>query len=117
MTAILNVDLLMDTLIKELGTGVYFIIITSENGAVLNHHISQEFNKSALGLNISQMYELAEEITAEVGVHSPDFNLIHCSNFYILSIKILGKIIILLLEDQIDYNSIFNIVNNCIVTN
>ena len=82
MTAILNTDLLIDTLIKELGAGVYFIIITSENGAVLNHHISQEFNKSALGLNISQMYELAEEITAEVGVHSPDFNLIHCSNFY-----------------------------------
>ena len=117
MTVVLNLDLVLDNLVKELGPGVYFIIITSENGAVIKSYINQEFNKSSIGLNMSQLYELAEEITSEVGVHSPDFNLIHCSNYYILSIKILGKIIITLLDDQVDYTTIFEIVKKCIITN
>ncbi len=117
MTVILNLDLVLDNLVKELGTGVYFIIITSENGAVIKSYINQEFNKSSIGLNMSQLYELAEEITSEIGVHNPDFNVIHSDNFYILSIKILEKIIILLTEDQVDFSSVFEIINKCIITN
>jgi predicted regulator of Ras-like GTPase activity (Roadblock/LC7/MglB family) len=117
MTATLNLDQVLDDLIKELGSEVYFIIITSENGAVIKSYINQEFNKTSIGLNMSQLYELAEEITSEIGVHSPDFNLIHCSNYYILSIKILGKIIITLLNDQARYTTIFKIINKSIITN
>ena len=117
MTATLEVDLVFDKLIERLGSGLYFILITSENGAVIKSYINEEFNKTSIGLNISQLYELAEEITTEIGVHSPDFTLIHSDNFYIVSVKILGKILILLLEDQITFNSIFEIINKCIITN
>ena len=117
MTATLQLDLVLDSLIKELGASVYFIIITSENGAVIKSYINQEFNKSSIGLNMSQLYELAEEITSDIGVHNPDFNVIHSDNFYILSIKLLGKIVILLIEDQVDFSSVFKIINKCIVTN
>ena len=117
MTATLEVELVLDTLVKELGSGVYFIIITSENGAVIKSYINQEFNKTSIGVNMSQLYELAEEITSEIGVHSPDFTVIHSDNFYVLSIKILNKIVIILMEDQIDFSSIFEIINKCIITN
>lgn len=117
MTATLEVDLVLDTLVKELGNGLYFILITSENGAVIKSYINQEFNKTSIGLNISQLYELAEEITTEIGVHSPDFTVIHSDNFYVLSIKILTRIVIILMEDQVDFSSIFEIINKCIITN
>ncbi|MHA2282808.1 MAG: hypothetical protein ACXAC5_18345 [Promethearchaeota archaeon] len=117
MTATLEVDLVLDTLVKELGSGLYFILITSENGAVIKSYINQEFNKTSIGLNMSQLYELAEEITTEIGVHTPDFTLIHSDNFYVLSIKILNKIVIILMEDQIDFSNIFEIINKCIITN
>ena len=117
MTATLEVDLVLDTLIKELGSGLYFILITSENGAVIKSYINQEFNKTSIGLNMSQLYEIAEEITSEIGVHTPDFTVIHSDNFYVLSIKILNKIVIILMEDQIDFSSIFEIINKCIITN
>ena len=117
MTATLEVDLVLDTLKKELSSGLYFILITSENGAVIKSYINQEFNKTSIGLNMSQLYELAEEITSEIGVHSPDFTVIHSDNFYVLSIKILNKIVIILMEDQIDFTSIFEIINKCIITN
>ncbi|MFX1377269.1 MAG: hypothetical protein ACFFA0_15820 [Promethearchaeota archaeon] len=118
MTATLEVDLVLDSLIKEFGeSGLYFILITSENGAVIKSYINQEFNKTSIGLNISQLHELAEEITSEIGVHHPDFNVIHSDNFYILSIKILGNIIITLVEDQLDFSRIFDVINSCIITN
>ncbi|MFX0028877.1 MAG: hypothetical protein ACFE8B_06690 [Candidatus Hermodarchaeota archaeon] len=118
MTATLEVNLVLDSLIKEFGeSGLYFILITSENGAVIKSYINQEFNKNSIGLNMSQLYELAEEIATEIGVHSPDFNVIHSDNFYILSIKILGNIIITLVEDQLDFSRIFEIINKCIITN
>ncbi|MFX1487752.1 MAG: hypothetical protein ACFFBI_01290 [Promethearchaeota archaeon] len=118
MTATLEVDLVLENLIKEFGeSGLYFILITSENGAVIKSYISQDFNKTSIGLNMSQLYELAEEITTEIGIHAPDFNVIHSDNFYILSIKILGKIIIILVEDQLDFSKVFDIINNCIITN
>lgn len=117
MTATLEVDLVLDTLVKELGTGLYFLLITSENGAVIKSYINQEFNKTSIGLNMSQLYEIAEEITSEIGVHSPDFTIIHSDNFYVLSIKILNKIVIILMEDQIDFSSIFELINKCIITN
>ena len=117
MTATLEVDLVLDTLVKELGTGLYFLLITSENGAVIKSYINQEFNKTSIGLNMSQLYEIAEEITSEIGVHSPDFTVIHSDNFYVLSIKILNKIVIILMEDQINFSSIFELINKCIITN
>ncbi|MFX1571878.1 MAG: hypothetical protein ACFFB0_03955 [Promethearchaeota archaeon] len=118
MTATLEVDLVLENLIKEFGdSGLYFVLITSENGVVIKSYINQEFNKSSIGLNVSQLYELAEEITSEIGVHKPDFTLIHTDNFYVLSVKILGKIIIVLMEDQVNFSSVFGIINNCIITN
>lgn len=117
MSAILNLDTVLDTLIKELGSGVYFILITSENGATIKSHISQEFNKTSIGLNMSQLYELAEDIASDVGIHSPDFTVIHSDNFYVISVKVLDKIIILLTEDQVSFTKIFEIINNCIITN
>jgi len=118
MTASLEVDLVVDSLIKEFGdSGLYFVLITSENGAVIKSYISQEFNKTSIGLNMSQLYELAEEITSEIGVHSPDFNLIHASNYYLFSIKFMGKIIITLLDDQLDFSQIFDVINKCVKTN
>ncbi|MCK4687617.1 MAG: hypothetical protein KAT66_05780, partial [Candidatus Lokiarchaeota archaeon] len=77
MTICLDVDLVLDNILKELGSGVYFLLITSENGAIIKSYISDEFNKSSIGLNMSQLYELAEEITSEIGIHVPDFNIIH----------------------------------------
>jgi len=118
MTATLEVDEVLQSLIKQFGDlGLYFVIITSENGAVIKSYINQEFNKNSIGLNMSQLYELAEEITSEIGVHSPDFNLIHASNYYIFSIKFMGKIIITLLDDQLDFSQIFNVINKCVKTN
>ncbi|MFX0073121.1 MAG: hypothetical protein ACFFAO_18740, partial [Candidatus Hermodarchaeota archaeon] len=70
-------------------------------------------NKAAISLNISQLYELAEDITEEVGIHSPDFNIIHSDNYYVLSIKILETIIILLTVDQVEISQIFDIINKC----
>lgn len=117
MSATLNLDTVLDTLIKELGSGVYFILITSENGAIIKSHISQEFNKTSIGLNMSQLYELAEDISSDVGIHSPDFTVIHSDNFYVISVKVLDKIIILLTEDQVSFTKIFKIINNSIITN
>jgi len=117
MSATLNLDTVLDTLIKELGYGVYFILITSENGAIIKSHISQEFNKTSIGLNMSQLYELAEDISSDVGIHSPDFTVIHSDNFYVISVKVLDKIIILLTEDQVSFTKIFKIINNSIITN
>jgi predicted regulator of Ras-like GTPase activity (Roadblock/LC7/MglB family) len=117
MTATLNLDSVLDTLLKELGPGVYFILITSENGAVIKSYINQEFNKTSIGLNMSQLYELAEDIASDVGIHSPDFTVIHSDNFYVISVKILDKLVILLTEDQVSFTNIFEIINNCIITN
>ncbi len=117
MTATLEVDLVLDTLVKELGSGLYFTLITSENGAIIKSYINQDFNKTSIELNMSQLYELAEEVVSEIGVHAPDFTVIHSDNFYVLSLKILNKIVIILMEDQIDFSSVFEIINKCIITN
>jgi predicted regulator of Ras-like GTPase activity (Roadblock/LC7/MglB family) len=118
MTATLEEDLVLDSLIKKFGdSGLYFVLITSENGAVIKSYINQEFNKTSIGLNMSQLYELAEEITSDIGIHSPDFNLIHASNYYVFSIKFMGKIIITLLDDQVDFSQIFDVINKCVKTN
>ncbi|MEJ2252658.1 MAG: hypothetical protein P8Y70_08020 [Candidatus Lokiarchaeota archaeon] len=112
MSANLDLDLLLNDLVESLGTSLYFIIISSENGVVKKSYINEdEFNKSSIALNIAQMYETAEEIIESIGLQTPDFNLIHSSNFFILSIKILKTIIVLLVEDQIEVTSIFKIIN------
>ncbi|MBY9005354.1 MAG: hypothetical protein KGD63_01195 [Candidatus Lokiarchaeota archaeon] len=117
MSVILDIDLVLKKLLDELGEKVFFIIISSENGLILKSYINnEEFNKTAISLHISQVYESAEEITELIGVHNPDFNLIHSDNFYILSVKILNKIIIVLMEDQTNITEIFHIINGCIKT-
>ncbi|MGB5910867.1 MAG: hypothetical protein WBH31_06715 [Promethearchaeia archaeon] len=115
MTVLIDLDLILKNLISELGSSVYFILISSENGAVIKSYINEEeFNKASISLNISQLYELAEETTESIGLHNPDFNIIHSDNYYILSIKILEKLIILLTVDQIRVKEVFRIINNSI---
>ncbi len=111
----LDLDLVVKSLIEKFESGIYFIIIATENGVVEKSYINEEeFNKSLISLNVSQIYETAEEITDSIGIHEPDFNISHSDNFYIMSIKVLQKIIILLMEDQIEIAEIFKTVNNCI---
>jgi hypothetical protein len=108
-------DSILKSLIDYLGSSVYFIIISSENGVVKKSYINEdEFNAASISLNISQLYELAEETTEDIGLHSPDFNIIHTDNYYILSIKILECLIILLCEDQVEITEVFNIINKSI---
>jgi predicted regulator of Ras-like GTPase activity (Roadblock/LC7/MglB family) len=117
MTILIDLDLILRNLISELGSSVYFILISSENGAVIKSYINEkEFNKASISLNISQLYELAEDTAESIGLHSPDFNIIHSDNYYILSIKIVEKLIILLTADQIRVKDVFKIINNSINT-
>jgi len=112
MPVALDLDNVLNSLVNNLGSQVYFIIITSENGVVRKSYINEEeFNKASISLNISQLYEIAEDLTEEIGLHKPDFNIIHTDNYYILSMKILENIIILLTVDQIEVSHIFNIIN------
>ncbi len=118
MSVKLDIDLVLKSLLEELGEKVYFIIISSENGLILKCHINnEEFDKSAISLHISQVYESAQEITDLIGIHNPDFNLIHSDNFYILSVKILDKIVMVLIEDQTNITDVFRVINNCIKAN
>jgi len=77
-------------------------------------------NKASISLNISQLYELAEDITEEIGIHDPDFNIIHSANYYIVSIKLLEHIIMLLTEDQVEIrdqveiSQVFEIINKTV---
>ncbi|MFW9783085.1 MAG: hypothetical protein ACFFFB_12455 [Candidatus Heimdallarchaeota archaeon] len=117
MTILIDLDLILRNLISELGSLVYFILISSENGAVIKSYINEEeFNKASISLNISQLYELAEDTAESIGLHGPDFNIIHSDNYYILSIKIIEKLIILLTADQIRVKEVFKIINNSINT-
>ena len=115
MSVNLDLDLILNNLVSELGSSVFFVLITSENGVVMKSYINEEeFNKSAIGVNISQMYELAEELSSDIGLAAPDFNIIHTANYYVLSIKILKRIIILLTLDQIDIAGVFKIINSSV---
>lgn len=115
MTVLIDLNIILKNLIDELGSSVYFILITSENGAVIKAYINEEeFNKASISLNISQLYELAEDTAESIGLHSPDFNIIHSDNYYILSIKILERLIILLTTDQIRVKEVFKIINSSI---
>ena len=115
MSVSLDLEAVLNNLISELGTSLYFVLITSENGAVIKSYINEEeFNKSAISLNIAQIYETAEEISESIGIQAHDFNVIHSANFYILSFKILEKIIILLTEDQVEINTVSQIINQCV---
>ncbi|MHA1292491.1 MAG: hypothetical protein ACTSQJ_07470 [Promethearchaeota archaeon] len=117
MTVSLDLDLILNNLVSELGTSVFFVLITSENGVVIKSYINEEeFNKASISLNISQLYELSEDLASEIGLQSPDFNIIHTSNYYIISIKLLEKIFILLTLDQVDIKNIFQIINKSVST-
>ena len=59
-------------------------------------------------------YESAEELTEEIGIQKPDFNLIHSANFYVLSVKVMEFLIIILCDDQIKVAEIFSAINECI---
>ena len=115
MTVILDLDAIIQRLIDELGSSVYFIVVSSENGVVMKSYINEdEFNKASISLNVSQLYELAEEITESVGLHGPDFCIIHSDNYYVLTMKVLEKLIILLTVDQVDVKEVFEIINKSI---
>ncbi|MFO8017589.1 MAG: hypothetical protein R6U96_03065 [Promethearchaeia archaeon] len=108
----LNLGDLLSNLVNELEGKIFFCLISSENGVVKKSYINEdEFNKAAISLNVSQLYELAEEITDSVGLHNPDFNLIHSDDYYIISVKILKNIIILLTTDQVEMKQVFRIIN------
>lgn len=113
MVVTVDLDAILNNLINDLGSAVYFILICSENGVIKKSYINEEeFNKSSIAVNISQLYELAEDITNDVGIKAPDFNIIHSDNYYIFSIKILDIIIILLTIDQVDVKQIFQVINS-----
>ena len=115
MTVTIDMEAVLNNLISDLGPSVYFVLIASENGVIKKSYINEdEFNKASISLNISQLYELAEETTEGIGLHSPDFNIIHSDNYYILSIKILEHLVILLTEDQVDVKGVFNTINNTV---
>lgn len=117
MTVSVDLDKMLENIVTGLGQSVFFVLITSENGAVIKHYINEdEFNKSSIGLNVAQMYELAEEVSQNVGLPNPDFNIVHSANYYVISIKILEQIIILLTEDQVDISTVFTIINETIKT-
>ena len=44
MTVCLDANLVLDSILKELGTGVYFILITSENGVIINTKMKIEID-------------------------------------------------------------------------
>ena len=115
MTVSIDLGEILNNLIKELGSSVYFIIISTENGVVRKAYINDdEFNKASISLNVSQLYELAEDITQEIGIHNPDFNIVHSDNYYIISIKLLEHIIILLTQDQVNISQVFEIINKTV---
>ena len=115
MTVLFNSESILNNLINEFGSSVYFILIASLNGVVMKSYINEdEFNKASISLNISQLYELAEETTESIGLHRPDFNIIHSDNYYILTIKLLERLIILLTVDQIRVEDVFNTINKSV---
>jgi len=115
MTLTINLDTILNNLVSELGPSVYFILISSLNGVTLKSYINEdEFNKASISLNISQLYELAEETAEGIGLHSPDFNITHSDNYYIVSIKILEHLVILLTVDQVEVIDIFRIINQSV---
>ena len=62
----LNLELILKNLIAGLEKKAYFILITTENGVVMKSYINEdEFNKASISVNISQLYEIAEEITMD----------------------------------------------------
>lgn len=115
MTVLFDSESILNNLINEFGSSIFFVLIASLNGVVMKSYINEEeFNKASISLNISQLYELAEETTESIGLHSPDFNIIHSDNYYILTIKLLERLIILLTLDQIKVEDIFNTINKSV---
>ena len=105
-------DMILNNLVNEFGPSVYFVLISSLHGVIIKSYINEEeFNKASISLNISQLYELAEETAEDIGLHSPDFNITHSDNYYILSIKIVEHLIILLTTDQVEVKEVFGIIN------
>jgi len=112
MTLTIDMDMILNNLVNEFGPSVYFVLISSLHGVIIKSYINEEeFNKASISLNISQLYELAEETAEDIGLHSPDFNITHSDNYYILSIKIVEHLIILLTTDQVEVKEVFGIIN------
>ena len=115
MTVLFDSEKILNNLIDEFQSSIYFVLITSLNGSVKKSYINEEeFNKASISLNISQLYELAEETTESIGLHEPDFNIIHSDNYYILTIKFLERLIILLTVDQIKVEDVFSIISKSV---
>ncbi len=111
-----DLDLIIQNITQKF-SGIYFLLITTENGVVERSYINEnEFNPAKIAINMSMTYESSEDITSEIGIEKPDFSLIHSQNFYILSMKILEHLIIILCDDQINVSDIFTTINDCIVS-
>ncbi len=116
MTLTIDLNSILNNLVDEFGPSVYFVLISSLNGVIKKAYINEdEFNKASISLNISQLYELAEETAEDIGLHSPDFNITHSDNYYILSIKILDHLVILLTTDQVEVKDVFKIINQSVI--
>jgi len=115
MTLTVDLESILTNLVNELGPSVYFILISSLNGVIMKSYINEnEFNKASISLNISQLYELAEETAEDIGLHSPDFNIIHSDNYYLLTIKVLEHLVLLLTTDQVEVKDVFRIINQSV---
>jgi len=115
MTLTIDLNSILNNLVDEFGPSVYFVLISSLNGVIKKAYINEdEFNKASISLNISQLYELAEETAEDIGIHSPDFNITHSDNYYILSLKILDHLVILLTTDQVEVKDVFKIINQSV---
>ena len=115
MTLTIDLNSILNNLVDEFGPSVYFVLISSLNGVIKKAYINEdEFNKASISLNISQLYELAEETAEDIGIHSPDFNITHSDNYYILSMKMLDHLVILLTTDQVEVKDVFKIINQSV---
>ncbi len=112
----IDFEVIMDDLLEKFEKFIYFLLISNINGAVLHSRINEEeFNKASLCLEFSQLYDVSKDITEDIGIQSPDFNLVHSDNYYILTIRILNYLLTILSLDTIDINNVFQVINSHIV--
>jgi predicted regulator of Ras-like GTPase activity (Roadblock/LC7/MglB family) len=92
--------------------GALLGLVCSSTGRVKEQYVNeQEFSASTLGLNISMLYNTALEVAQHIGLQAPDYHLIHCQGYYLLTVKINDDLLFIVLQDNVDLNMIFQTVN------
>ena len=113
MTPPIDFEAIMDDLLEKCNPLIYFIIVSSINGVVLNSRINEdEFNKASISLDVSQLYDISKDVVDKIGLQQPEFTIIHSDNYYLLSIRILNYLLTILSLDVIDVNTVFQIIND-----